>query len=116
MDEVIHDVVHIAGNSTRKRPLSNPSPVVKNSNGTLSLRAYNKTKEIYEESHKDYIIKSAGFKRLYRFEVSCGNHREVKKSLDRIGVNEMDLYQNIYNESMLISIFESMMNRLVRVG
>lgn len=82
----------------------------------LSLKAYNKTKEINEESHKDYIIKSAGFNRLYRFEVSCGNHREVKKSLDRIGVNETDLYQNIHDESMLISIFESMMNRLIRVG
>ena len=28
----------------------------------------------------------------------------------------MDLYQNIHDEAMLISVFESMVDRLIRVG
>ena len=49
VEQKVADVLHVTGNTTRKRPMANPMPVVKNSGGSLSLRLYNKTREIEEE-------------------------------------------------------------------
>ncbi len=111
----VMDVVHIAGNTTRKRPFANPSPVVKNADGSLTLRAYNKGNEIDETSGKEYVRDATGFSRLWRLEVSCGNHKVLKSVLDRLGMSDEDLYADLGVESMKIRIFRAMMDKLVRV-
>lgn len=115
VDQKVADVLHIAGNTSRKRPMANPMPVVKNSGGSLSLRLYNKTREIEEESHKDYIIDAVGFARIYRFEVSCGNHKTLKPSLNRLGMSEADLYRGLQDEGTLSRLFSALLDRLIRV-
>ena len=115
VEQKVVDVMHIAGNNPRKRPMANPTPVIKNSDGSLSLKAYNKTKEIEEESHKDYIADAIGFCRMYRFEVSCGNHKALKPSLSKLGMSEIDLYTGLQNEDTLSSLFYALFDRLIRV-
>lgn len=115
VDQKVADVLHIAGNTSRKRPMANPMPVVKNSGGSLSLRLYNKTREIDEESHKDYIIDAVGFARVYRFEVSCGNHKTLKPSLNKLGMSEADLYTGLQDESTLSRLFNALLDRLIRI-
>ena len=111
----VADVLHVAGNTTRKRPMANPMPIIKNSDGSLSLKAYNKTREIEEESHKDYITDAVGFARMYRFEVSCGNHKALKPSLSKLGISEVDLYTGLQNDDTLLSLFCVLLDRLIRV-
>ena len=115
MNTKVKDVVHIAGNTTRKRPFANPSPVVKNADGSLALRAYNKGKEIDETSGKEYVRDATGFSRLWRLEVSCGNHKVLKSVLDRLGMSDEDLYADLGIESMKIRIFRALMDKLIRV-
>lgn len=111
----VRDVVHITGNTTRKRPLANPTPVVKNADGSLALRAYNKGEEIDETSGKEYVRDATGFSRLWRLEVSCGTHKALKSVLDRLGMTDEDLYTDLGVESMKICIFRALMDRLIRV-
>ena len=101
VEQKVADVIHIAGNNTRKRPMANPMPIIKNSEGSLSLKAYNKTREIEEESHKDYITDAMRFARMYRFEVSCRNHKVLKPSLNKLGMSEVDLYTGLQNDDTL---------------
>lgn len=115
VEQKVADVLHITGNTSRKRPMANPMPVVKNSGGSLSLKLYNKTREIEEESHKDYITNAVGFSRMYRFEVSCGNHKVLKPSLNKLGMSEIDLYTGLQNEDTLSSLFCALLDRLIRV-
>lgn len=115
VEQKVADVLHIAGNTTRKRPMSNPMPVVKNSSGSLSLRLYNKTREIEDESHKDYITDAVGFARLYRIEVNCGNHKTLKPSLNKLGMSEVDLYTGLQNDYTLSRLFCALLDRLIRV-
>ncbi|MCR5039490.1 MAG: hypothetical protein K6A94_09160 [Bacteroidales bacterium] len=116
IQSVVPDVVHIAGNTTRKRPFARHTPVIRNADGNMLMRAYDKGREIDEESHKDYIRESAGFKRLYRIEVSLGCHKVVKKVLDRLGLTDGDLYAHLQNERTLIDLFRVALNSLVRVS
>ena len=115
VEQKVSDVLHVTGNTTRKRPMANPMPIIKNSDGSLSLKAYNKTREIEEESHKDYIADAVGFARIYRFEVSCGNHKALKPSLSKLGMSEIDLYTGLQNEDTLSSLFYALFDRLIRV-
>lgn len=115
VEQKVADVLHITGNTTRKRPMANPMPVVKNSGGSLSLRLYNKTREIEEESHKDYITDAVGFARMYRIEVSCGNHKALKPSLNRLEMSETDLYMGLQDEGTLSRLFRALLDRLIRV-
>lgn len=115
VEQKVADVIHIAGNNTRKRPMANPMPIIKNSDGSLSLKAYNKTREIEDESHKDYISVAVGFARMYRFEVSCRNHKTLKPSLNRLGMSEVDLYTGLQNEDALSRLFCALLDRMIRV-
>lgn len=86
-------------------------PVVKNSGGSLSLRLYNKTREIEEESHKDYITYAVGFARMYRIEVN----KTLKPSLSRLGMSEIDLYTGLQDEGTLSRLFCALLDRLIRI-
>ncbi len=114
MDERVAAVVHIAGDNTRKRPLANPSFNIDNKDHSLTFKAYNKTKEIDDNSKKEYIRDNAGFNRLYRLEVSCGNHKMLKKSLESLEMREDDVYGLLQDEKTLRHIFIDFLNRLIR--
>ena len=111
----VRDVVHITGNTTRKRPFANPTPVVKNADGSLALRAYNKGEEIDETSGKEYVRDATGFSRLWRLEVACGTHKALKSVLDRLGMSDEDLYADLGVERVKICIFRALMDKLIRV-
>lgn len=111
----VRDVVHITGNTTRKRPFANPTPVVKNADGSLTLRAYNKGNEIDETSGKEYVRDATGFSRLWRLEVSCGTHKALKSVLDKLDMTDEDLYADLGIERVRICIFKSMIDKLIRV-
>lgn len=112
----IPEVLHIAGNTNRKRPFAHHMPVVKNANGNMLMRTYDKSKEIEEESGKEYIREKAGFNRLYRLEVSLGSHKVVKKVLDSLAMTDEKLYALLGHESMLIDFLVSALNKLVRAS
>lgn len=112
----IPEVLHIAGNTNRKRPFAHHMPVVKNANGSMLMRTYDKSKEIEEESGKEYIRENAGFNRLYRLEVSLGSHKVVKKVLDTLAMTDEELYALLGHESTLIDFLVSALNKLVRVS
>lgn len=116
MKSAVRDVLHIAGNTTRQRPFAHHSPVIKNADGSMLMRAYDKGKEIDEESGKEYIREKAGFKRLYRVEVSLGCHRVIKKVLERLGLTDEDFYAQLQDEKTLIAFFRVALNCLVRVS
>ncbi len=116
IQSVVSDVLHIAGNTTRKRPFARHTPIIKSADGNMLMRAYDKGREIDEESHKDYIRESAGFKRIYRIEVSLGCHKVIKKVLDRLGLTDGDLYVHLQHERTLIDLFRVALNSLVRVS
>lgn len=82
----------------------------------MLMRAYNKGKEIDAESGKEYIREKAGFKKLYRIEVSLGCHRVIKKVLERLDLTEENLYAQLQDEKTLIAIFRVALNSLVRVS
>ena len=112
----IPEVLHIAGKTNRKRPFAHHMPVVKNANGSMLMRAYDKSKEIEEDSGKEYIREKAGFNRLYRLEVSLGSHKVVKKVLDSLAMTDEELYALLGHESMLIDFLVSALNKLVRAS
>lgn len=115
LNTIVKDVVHIAGNNNRKRPFANPTFYIHNDNHSLSLKAYNKTNEINQSSNKQYIVDNIGFNRLYRLEVSCANHKVIKKSLDMINLTDEELYSKLQDETTLILLFMNILDRLIRV-
>lgn len=112
----IPEVMHIAGNTNWKRPFAHHTPVVKNANGNMLMRTYDKSKEIEEESSKEYIRENVGFNRLYRLETSLGSHKVVKKVLDTLAMTDEELYALLGHESTLIYFLVSALNKLVRVS
>ena len=113
---IVHDVLHITGNTTRHRPFAHHTPVIKNADGSMLMRAYDKGKEIDEESGKEYIREKAGFKRLYRVEVSLGCHRVIKKVLERLDLTDENFYALLQDEKTLIAFSRVALNSLVRVS
>lgn len=113
---VVRDVLHIAGNTTRKRPFAHHTPVIKNADSSMLVRAYDKGKEIDEESGKEYVREKTGFKRLYRVEVSLGCHRVIKKVLERLDLTDENFYTRLQDEKTLIAFFRVALNSLVRVS
>ena len=114
--EEVPDIAHIVGHTNRKRPFAHHSPVLKNSDGSLMMRSYDKSKEIAVESGKDYIADKAGFRRLYRLEVSMGNHKVITKNLKRLYLTDEELYERLQDERTLNSLFRSALNSLIRVS
>lgn len=112
----VRDVLHIAGNTTRQRPFAHHTPVIKNADSSMLVRTYDKGKEIDEESGKEYIREKAGFKKLYRIEVSLVCHRVIKKVLDRLDLTDERFYVRLQDEKTLIAFFRVALNSLVRVS
>lgn len=112
MDEIVNEVLHIA-KGTRKVPMKYRSFYIKNK--SLTMRCYNKSKEI-EKNHKDYIPNISGKLPMYRLEVSLANHKTIVKTLSQLGVtHEEEVYSKLQSKDFLFSLFLTTLNRLIRV-
>lgn len=112
----VRDVLHIAGDTTRQRPFAHHTPVIKNADGSMLMRAYDKGKEIDEESGKEYIREKSGFKKLYRIEVSLSCHKVIKKMLNKLGMTDEELYARLQHEKTLMDLFRVGLYSLIRVS
>lgn len=114
-ESCVHGVGVYAGNNPRNRLFAKPSLDFANKNKTLTMRVYDKLKEIKEESNKTYILERDGFTRIYRVEMTCKNHKVLYKSLVRLGLSDEDLYSMLDDHNVLQKLFTDLMNRLVRL-
>ena len=100
----------------RHRIFANPQMLVKNEKSTLSMKTYNKKKEIEQESNKYYIQEKAGFNStMYRVEITCKNHKLLKKTLDSLRISDEYLYSHLNDEHVLITVFMHLMDRIIHL-
>lgn len=114
MDEDVKEILHIS-TGTRKRPLKNRSFYIDNKDKSLALRGYNKSAELLE-SGKPYIPNISGKLPMYRLEVSLANHKNIAKTLERLGVFDAgEVYCKLQSKDFLLSLFLTTLDRLIRV-
>ena len=100
----------------RHRIFANPQMVVANDKRNLTMKTYNKQKEIKQESKKHYIQEKTGFHAvMYRVELSAKNHKILKKTLDALHINDEYLYVNLDNETVLQTVFQHLLDRVIRL-
>lgn len=103
-----------SGNNPRKRLFAKPELIISNKHKTLTMRSYNKLREINQQSGKNYILETSGFKKIYRMEVSCKNHKVLLPSVQQIGMTEEELWGRITDEELLLNFFNITLNRIIR--
>ena len=100
----------------RHRIFANPQMVAANDKSTLTMKTYNKQKEIQQESKKYYIQQKTGFHAaMYRVELSAKNHKVLKKTLDALNINDEYLYVNLDNETVLQAVFSHLLDRVIHL-
>ena len=73
-------------------------------------------KEIEQESGKYYIMEKTGFHSvMYRVEMTCKNHKTLKKTLNSLQMSDLDLYTNLENEEILIKVFKHLLDRVIHL-
>lgn len=115
-DKAVHGVGFLSWYNPRHRLFANPQMVAKDNESTLTMKTYNKTKEIEQESGKFYIQQKAGFvTTMYRIEITCKNHKKLAKTLSALKMTDFDLYTHLDDEDTLIKIFKHLMDRVIRL-
>lgn len=80
------------------------------------MKTYNKKKEIEQESNKYYIQEKTGFNStMYRVEITCKNHKLLKKTLDSLRISDEYLYSRLDDEHVLITVFMHLMDRIIHL-
>lgn len=112
----VHSVGFSAWGNPRKKPLANPQMLAKNNKSTLEMKTYNKKKEIEKESKKYYIQEKTGFQSvMYRIEITCKNHKLLKKTLDALEMSDEFLYVHLDDENVLITVFSHLLDRVIHL-
>ena len=116
-DAKVYGVGGYASNNPRKCPFKKHELIISNKDKNLTMKCYDKAKEISESSGKEYINKSNGFSghTTYRVEVSCKNHKMLYKSLSSLKCSDYDLYTQLERRELLNNIFNHVMHRLIRL-
>ncbi|MDE5900453.1 MAG: hypothetical protein K2H33_03750 [Muribaculaceae bacterium] len=115
-NKAVYGVGFLSWWNPRHRLFANPQMVVKNDKSTLSMKTYNKKKEIEQESHKHYILEKTGFSSvMYRVEMTCKNHKSLKKTLDSLGMTDEYLYTHLDDENELFSVFMHLLDRVIHL-
>lgn len=115
-NKAVYGVGFLSFWNPRHRVFANPQMLVKNDKSTLSMKTYNKKKEIEQESGKYYIQEKTGFHSvMYRVEITCKNHKLLKKTLDALGISDEFLYINLDNEDVLLGVFAHLMDRVIHL-
>ncbi|MDE7437114.1 MAG: hypothetical protein K2M93_01385, partial [Muribaculaceae bacterium] len=79
----------------------------------LELNAYDKTMEIKESSHKEYIMEAEGFEHIYRLEVRV-NGVQLYKTLKALGISRVEFISRIYEPEVQFKVWENIFDRLLR--
>ncbi len=96
------------------RMFANPELTVSNDDSTLSMKTYNKRKEIEAGSRKSYITECTGFNGThYRVEVACKNYKRLSPTLKALGRDDKFLYTHLDNDETLKALFCDILNRLI---
>jgi len=96
------------------RMFAHPELTVSNDDSTLSMKTYNKRKEIEESSGKSYITECTGITGThYRIEVTCKNYKRLLPTLKELGIDDTFLYTQLDNTETLKTLFRDILNRLV---
>lgn len=96
------------------RLFAHPELTVNNDDSTLTMKTYNKRREIENESSKSYITECTGFTGThYRIEVTVKNYKRLLPSLSALGVDNTYLYIHLDNDETLKALFCNILNRLI---
>jgi len=96
------------------RMFAQPELTVSNDDSTLSMKTYNKRKEIDDESGKSYITECTGFTGThYRIEVTCKNYKRLLPTLKTLGIDDTYLYVHLDDDETLKALFCDILNRLI---
>ena len=115
-NKAVYGVGFLSWWNPRHRLFANPQMLVKNDNSTLTMKTYNKKKEIEQESGKYYIQEKTGFQSvMYRVEITCKNHKLLKKTLDALGISDEFLYVHLDDENVLLTVFSHLLDRVIHL-
>ncbi len=115
-NKAVYGVGFLSWWNPRHRLFANPQMLVKNDKSTLTMKTYNKKKEIEQESGKYYIQEKTGFQSvMYRVEITCKNHKLLKKTLDALGISDEFLYVHLDDESVLLTVFSHLLDRVIHL-
>lgn len=115
-DKAVYGVGFLSWWNPRHRIFANPQMLVKNDESTLSMKTYNKKKEIEQESKKYYIQEKTGFHSvMYRVEITCKNHKLLKPTLAHHHISDEFLYANLDNEEVLLPVFLHFLDRIIHL-
>lgn len=115
-NKAVYGVGFLSWWNPRHRIFANPQMLVKNDKSTLTMKTYNKKKEIEQESGKYYIQEKTVFNTvMYRVEITCKNHKLLKKTLDALCISDEYLYIHLDNEDVLLSVFCHLLDRVIHL-
>lgn len=115
-NKAVYGVGFLSWWNPRHRIFANPQILVKNDKSTLTMKTYNKKKEIEQESGKYYIQEKTGFNTvMYRVEITCKNHKLLKKTLDALGISDEFLYVHLDDENILLTVFSHLLDRIIHL-
>ena len=115
-NKAVYGVGFLSWWNPRHRLFANPQMLVKNDKSTLTMKTYNKKKEIEQESSKYYIQEKTGFHSvMYRVEITCKNHKLLKKTLDALGISDEFLYVHLDDENVLLTVFSHLLDRVIHL-
>jgi len=103
---------HLQYSTTRKRAV-NLSYLIKQSNGNLQLKCYNKSREIEEKSKKTYIYTWLGMdKNIHRMEITA-KWQKIKEYLEAQSITKEFFLYNLHTGENLSEPFERWLNTLI---
>ena len=115
-NKAVYGVGFLSWWNPRHRIFANPQMLVKNDKSTLTMKTYNKKKEIEQESGKYYIQEKTGFSTImYRVEITCKNHKLLKKTLDALEISDEFLYVHLDDENVLLTVFSHLLDRVIHL-
>lgn len=115
-NKAVYGVGFLSWWNPRHRIYANPQMLVKDDKSTLTMKTYNKKKEIEQESQKYYIQEKTGFQSsMYRIEITCKNHKKLKKTLDALKISDLDLYTGLEDENLLLKVFRHLLDRVIHL-
>lgn len=115
-NKAVYGVGFLSWWNPRHRIFANPQMLVKNDKSTLTMKTYNKKKEIEQESGKYYIQEKTEFNTtMYRVEITCKNHKLLKKTLDALEISDEFLYVHLDDENVLLTVFSHLLDRVIHL-
>ena len=114
MNKEISNVLNFS-KGTRNNPFKFKSFYIKNKEGGLELKCYDKLKEITDNGNeKQYIKDKLGFNNIFRLEVNV-KHKLLKDTLNKMKITDMDIRYNLFNKDFISNLYIELLNRLIMI-